>query len=121
MGSLLDPPADADKDIKKKRRKDSDASSSKKGKDQAKSSKEDKTPSEPLKTKKVVDAKESIKDDVMDAAEPTQDDDVTELDRSKWFKQDVVERPETPDPDWFKEPNANNAPEQNWFNEMVNA
>ncbi|GJS07200.1 hypothetical protein Tco_0363996 [Tanacetum coccineum] len=45
-----------------------------------------------------MDAKEFIEDDVVDGQELTQDDDV----------------------DWFKEPNVKYAPEQNWFNEMVN-
>ncbi|GJR30091.1 hypothetical protein Tco_1106323 [Tanacetum coccineum] len=66
-----------------------------------------------------MDAEESIED----AKEPTQDDTVPKpdasanedaMDKSKWFKQDVVERLETPDPDWFKEPNVNNAPGQNY-------
>nr|GEW90796.1 MAK10-like protein [Tanacetum cinerariifolium] len=51
---------------------------------------------------------------------PTQDDAAPKQDRSKWFKHDV-ERPETPDHEWFKEPNADDAPGHNWFNEMVNA
>ncbi|GJX42631.1 hypothetical protein Tco_0257621 [Tanacetum coccineum] len=66
-------------------------------------------------------AEESIEDDVVDAEKPTQENVVPEQDNSIWFKQYIVERPETPDPDWYKEPNANDAPEQNWFNEMVNA
>ncbi|GJW65156.1 hypothetical protein Tco_0117040 [Tanacetum coccineum] len=113
-----DPLEDEDNDMTKKRRKDTDTSSSKKGKDQAKSSKEDKNPSEPLQTKKAMDADESIQDAAVDAEEPTQDVAARNQDMSKWFKQDVVERPETLDPDWFKEPNVNDAPEQNWFNEM---
>nr|GFD53676.1 hypothetical protein [Tanacetum cinerariifolium] len=36
-------------------------------------------------------------------------------------KQDVVFRPETPDLEWHKEPNVDDAPKQNWFNELVNA
>nr|GFA09361.1 hypothetical protein [Tanacetum cinerariifolium] len=60
-------------------------------------------------------------DAIVDAEESIQDDDVTEQDKSKWFKQDVVERPETPDPCWFTKPNMNDSLEQNWFNEMVNA
>nr|GEU65305.1 hypothetical protein [Tanacetum cinerariifolium] len=42
----------------------------------------------------------------------THNNDVPTKDRSKWFKQDAVERPETPDPEWFKEPNANDALKQ---------
>ncbi|GJY62796.1 hypothetical protein Tco_0464256 [Tanacetum coccineum] len=100
-----DPPADADKDIKKRKRKDSDTSLSKKGKDQSKSSKEAKAPSKPSATKKVMDDEKLIQDDAVDDEEP----------------KDVVVRPKTPDPNWFKEPNANDAPEQNWFNELINA
>nr|GEX99686.1 hypothetical protein [Tanacetum cinerariifolium] len=37
-------------------------------------------------------------------------------DRSTWFKQDVLVRPETPDLEWHKEPN--DFPEQSWFNGM---
>ncbi|GKB74449.1 hypothetical protein Tco_0935861 [Tanacetum coccineum] len=59
----------------KKRRKNNDASSSMKDKDQAESSKEAKAPSEPSKTDKAVDAEESIQDDVVDAKESIQDDD----------------------------------------------
>ncbi|GJW02363.1 hypothetical protein Tco_1561219 [Tanacetum coccineum] len=47
-----DPLIDAGKDTKKRRQKDSEACSSKIGKDQAESSKEDKAPSEPSKTEK---------------------------------------------------------------------
>ncbi|GJZ17345.1 hypothetical protein Tco_0553468 [Tanacetum coccineum] len=47
-----DPPIDAGKDTKKRRQKDYEAYSSKIGKDQAESSKEDKAPSEPSKTEK---------------------------------------------------------------------
>ncbi|GJZ39782.1 hypothetical protein Tco_0586345 [Tanacetum coccineum] len=100
LASLLDPPANAYKESKKRKRKDSNASPSKKSKDKEASSKED---------------------DFMDTQEPTQDDDAPKQDISKWFKQDVVERPETPNTKWYKEPNADDAPEQNWFNKMVNA
>ncbi|GJR10377.1 hypothetical protein Tco_0793029 [Tanacetum coccineum] len=111
-----DPPKDDDKDTKK-RRKNTDASS-KKDKDQAESSKENKDTFEPSKTKKVVDAEESIQDAAVDAEELTQDVGAPNQDKSKWFKQDVVERTKTPDTCWFKEPNVYDAPKQNWFNEM---
>ncbi|GJU87999.1 hypothetical protein Tco_1300422 [Tanacetum coccineum] len=118
-----DPSVDADKDKNKRKRKDSkdknkikrkdsDTSSSKKGKDQAKSSKEAKSLSEALATEKAICDEELIQDGAVDNEE---------LDRSKWFKQDAVMRLETPDPDWFKEPNANDAPQQSWFNEFINA
>ncbi|GKD30514.1 hypothetical protein Tco_1241292 [Tanacetum coccineum] len=68
-----DPPFDADKESKKRKRKDFDASPSKKIKDKEASSKED---------------------DFADTQEPTQDDVAPKQERSKWFKQDVVERPE---------------------------
>ncbi|GJY92852.1 RNA-directed DNA polymerase, eukaryota, reverse transcriptase zinc-binding domain protein [Tanacetum coccineum] len=83
-----DPPVDADKVSKKRKRKDADSSSSKKAKTQSKSSKESKTPTKPSATDKVVEDKELIQDDVED------DDEM--------------------------EPNANHAPEQPWFNEMMN-
>ncbi|GJU38764.1 hypothetical protein Tco_1191721 [Tanacetum coccineum] len=127
-----DPPADADKDTKKRKGKHSDTSSSKKGKDQAKSSKEAKALSKLSATEKAVDDEELIQDNAvddeelvqdnaMDVKDMTHDDAAPNQDKSKWFKQDDVVRPETPDPDWFKEPNANDAPEKNWFNELVNA
>nr|GEV16512.1 hypothetical protein [Tanacetum cinerariifolium] len=99
MDSLLDPSADADKETKKRKQKDSDASSLKKNKDK----------------------EESSKDDEMAVDAMPHDDDAPTQDRSKWFKQDVVVRPETPSPEWCKEPNAYNALEHPWFNEMVNA
>ncbi|GJZ18192.1 hypothetical protein Tco_0554315 [Tanacetum coccineum] len=68
-----------------------------------------------------MDVEESIGDDVVDVEDPTQEDIDANLDKSKWFKQDVIVRPETPDPDWFNEPNTNDTPEQSWFNELVNA
>nr|GEU69647.1 ribonuclease H-like domain-containing protein [Tanacetum cinerariifolium] len=43
-----------------------------------------------------MDAKESINYDVVVAQEPTQDDDLTEVDSSKWFKQHVVEDQKLP-------------------------
>ncbi|GJW53506.1 hypothetical protein Tco_0097591 [Tanacetum coccineum] len=89
--------------IKKRKRKDSDASPSKKSKDKEASSKEGKAPSKSSKTDKVVDAEETVQDDAMDAEELIDDE------------------PETPDREWCKEPNADDAPEHNWFNEMVNA
>nr|GEU38366.1 hypothetical protein [Tanacetum cinerariifolium] len=73
------------------------------------------------KRRKDTNTSSSKKDVVMDAEQPPQDDAALNQDKSKWFKQDVVERPETLDLEWFKEPNVNDNPEQNWFNEMVNA
>nr|GEU85565.1 hypothetical protein [Tanacetum cinerariifolium] len=54
---------------RKEKRKDSNTSSSKKGKDQMKSSKEAKAPSNPSATKKAVDHEELIQDDVVDDEE----------------------------------------------------
>nr|GEZ97734.1 hypothetical protein [Tanacetum cinerariifolium] len=119
-----DPPTDDDKESKMRKRKDSDETLSKKSKDEDKSSKEGKAPS---KYDEAVDAEETIQADAMDDEQvneddlvDTQDDIAPTRDRSKWFKQDAVVRPETPNPKWHKEPNANDAPEQNWFNYMVN-
>ncbi|GJV14840.1 hypothetical protein Tco_1360163 [Tanacetum coccineum] len=96
-----DPSADLQKEKKKIKQKDYE--SSKKNKDQASSSK-----------------KEFVEEDVVDVADPSQADaSVPKRDNSTWFKQPIVERPETPDPKWSKEPN--DAPEQPWLNEMVNA
>ncbi|GJY65695.1 hypothetical protein Tco_0467933, partial [Tanacetum coccineum] len=114
---------------KKRRRKDTEPS--KKNIDQVGSSKKGKTPSKPSKSDKPTNTKESVQDaamddeelvqdDAMDADNMTQADTIHKQDNSKWFKQDVVVRPKTLDPDWFKEPNANDAPKQNWFNELVN-
>ncbi|GKC22359.1 hypothetical protein Tco_1024509 [Tanacetum coccineum] len=88
-----DPLVDFEKEKKKKRRRDTDASKSQKDKTPTKSSKEDKAPSKPSKTGKTVNVEESVQDyemdaedDVVDAQEPTQDDDAPEVDKSKWFK-----------------------------------
>ncbi|GKE04001.1 hypothetical protein Tco_1396019, partial [Tanacetum coccineum] len=68
-----------------------------------------------------IEIEEPVEDNVVNAEEQPQDDAAPKRDNSIWFKQDVVVRPETPDPEWHKEPNADDAPEQNWFNELVNA
>nr|GEW63910.1 retrotransposon protein, putative, Ty1-copia subclass [Tanacetum cinerariifolium] len=73
------------------------------------------------KKKKDSDTLSSKKDDVVDTGYPTKADVVPKQDNSKWFKQDAVVRLKTLDPDWFKEPNANDAPEHNMFNDLVNA
>nr|GEX50327.1 hypothetical protein [Tanacetum cinerariifolium] len=122
LASLLDPLVDANKDSKKRKRKDFDASPSNKSKDKKASSKKGKVVSKSSKTDKAVDAErtvqddtidvgELIKDDFVDTQELTQDDDALKQDRSKWFKQDVAEKPETPNPEWHKEPNTDDAPE----------
>ncbi|GJX72232.1 hypothetical protein Tco_0309403 [Tanacetum coccineum] len=50
-------------------------------------------------------------DNDMDVDDMPHDDIAPTQDWSKWFKQDVVVRPETLDPEWHKEPNADDAPE----------
>nr|GFA03310.1 hypothetical protein [Tanacetum cinerariifolium] len=70
------------------------------------------------KKRRDVDKSSSKKDDMeieqdigMTADDVQEDDTAPTQDRSKWFKKDVVVRPETPDPEWHKE--SNDAPEQN--------
>ncbi|GJV55731.1 hypothetical protein Tco_1456736 [Tanacetum coccineum] len=84
--------------IKRIQKRDTDATSSKKNKDQVESSKEDKDTYEASKNEKAVDAKESIHDDVVDGDEPRQENDAPKPDtsanedgvyKSKWFKQDA--------------------------------
>nr|GEW42776.1 retrovirus-related Pol polyprotein from transposon TNT 1-94 [Tanacetum cinerariifolium] len=94
-----DPPDFGDKDTKKRKRKDFDTSSAKEAKDQYKSSKDAKALSKPSTTKKVMDDVVLIQDDVIDDEEFIQ----------------------TKDLDWFKKTNANDAPKQNRFNELVKA
>ncbi|GJX19234.1 retrovirus-related pol polyprotein from transposon TNT 1-94 [Tanacetum coccineum] len=96
-----DPSGDSEKGKKKRKQKDSESS---KDKDTTGSSKE-----------------EQVQDDVVNAKEQPQNDDAPKQDNSIWFKQDDVVRPETLDSQWHKEPNADDASEQNSFNELVNA
>ncbi|GKE45414.1 hypothetical protein Tco_1472698, partial [Tanacetum coccineum] len=117
----------------KKKRKQKDSEFSKKDKDQARSSNKGKSPSKSSKTDKHVnveetihdvemDVGESVKDDGVDAEDPTQANaSVPKRNKSTWFKMVVVERPDSPNPEWHKEPTVDDAPEQSWFNEMVNA
>nr|GEV66325.1 retrovirus-related Pol polyprotein from transposon TNT 1-94 [Tanacetum cinerariifolium] len=128
--SLVDVPVRSEKE--KKKRKQKDYKSLKKDKDQAGSSKEGKSPSKTSKTNKAVNAEETVYDveidvgenveeDVVDIKDPSQTDaSVPKSDKSTWFKMVVVERPESPDPEWHKKPTADDAPKQSWFNEMVN-
>nr|GEU49383.1 hypothetical protein [Tanacetum cinerariifolium] len=114
-----DPPTDAEKDSKKKKRKDSNAPYSKKIKDQPTSSKKGITPSKPSKPNKSMQADETVKelnqeevmndeepvvDEVVNTDEHLQDDAGLSQDRSKWFKQPP--RSETLDPEWSRDPNA---------------
>nr|GEX96936.1 hypothetical protein [Tanacetum cinerariifolium] len=49
----------------------------------------------------------------------TIDDDASTQGNPIWFKQPP--RPPTPDPEWNKDKNVNDGPEQTWFNDLVNA
>ncbi|GKE81071.1 hypothetical protein Tco_1551071, partial [Tanacetum coccineum] len=106
--------------------KDSEPS---KDKDQSGSSKAGKPPSKPSLTDKSVNTEETVhevameadetikvEDDVVNVEEQPQNDAALKQDNSIWFKQDA--RPETPDPEWHKVPNADDAPEQTWFHEL---
>nr|GEU46528.1 hypothetical protein [Tanacetum cinerariifolium] len=99
-------PGDADKETKKRKKKDSDASSSKKIKDKEELSKGTKSLFGPSLTQKVVDDDELIQDVVDDM--PHDDDALTQ----DQFKQDVMVRPETPDPEWNKEETTLDAPDR---------
>ncbi|GKD74858.1 hypothetical protein Tco_1333140 [Tanacetum coccineum] len=69
-----------------------------------------------------MDTGESVEDDVVDNEDPAQADaSVPRCDKSTWFKKVVIKRCEFLDPKWHKEPTADDALEQTWFNEMVNA
>ncbi|GJS66573.1 hypothetical protein Tco_0681137 [Tanacetum coccineum] len=114
-----DPHADSEKEKMKKRRKDIEPS--KQEKDQAGSSKKGKAPSKTSKTDKIMNVEELVKDVAMDAKDMTRDDAPPIQGNPQWFKQDAVVRPETHDPEWYKEPNAHDEPKQTWFNELVNA
>nr|GEY38177.1 hypothetical protein [Tanacetum cinerariifolium] len=101
--------------------KDSDETSSKKSKDKDASSKEGKALSKSSKSNKAVDAEEIVQDDAMDVEQDnkddfvdTQDDAAPTQDRSKWFKQDAVVRPETLDPEWSSK--SHNLPVDFFFN-----
>ncbi|GKF84582.1 hypothetical protein Tco_0249480 [Tanacetum coccineum] len=107
----------------RRRDKDKDqVGSSKKGKSPSKSSKNDKSVNAKETVHAEMDARESVEEDVVDAEDPSQaDTSVPKHDKSTWFKMVVVERPKSPNPEWHKEPNVDDVPEQTWFNEMVNA
>nr|GEW08952.1 hypothetical protein [Tanacetum cinerariifolium]GEW49512.1 hypothetical protein [Tanacetum cinerariifolium]GEW49629.1 hypothetical protein [Tanacetum cinerariifolium] len=115
-----DPSADAHKEIKKRKINDVDASCLKKGKDKEELSKGTKAPYGSSPTQKVMGDDELIQDGAVDDTEITQDDDMavdamlhddnsSTQDRFKLFKQDVVVRPETPDLEWHKELNVDDA------------
>ncbi|GJZ30799.1 hypothetical protein Tco_0575846 [Tanacetum coccineum] len=64
-----------------------------------------------------MDADESILNDVVNDANQPQDESDQKKDNSIWFKQPL--RPKTPDPEWTKDPTADDAPKQTWFNNML--
>nr|GEW51209.1 hypothetical protein [Tanacetum cinerariifolium] len=82
---------DIDEANGKRKRKDADTSSSKKDDEEL--------------------IQDDMEDDDMAADDMPHEDDGSTQDWSKWFKQVVVVRPVTPDPEWYKEPNADDAPE----------
>nr|GEW59338.1 hypothetical protein [Tanacetum cinerariifolium] len=71
------------------------------------------------KQEEVMDDEEPTADEVVNTEENPQDDSSLNQDRSKWFKQSL--RPENPDLDWYKEPNADAGPKHTWFNDLVYA
>ncbi|GJX45560.1 hypothetical protein Tco_0262236 [Tanacetum coccineum] len=95
-----DPSAGFGKEKKKRRkRKDSEPS---KDKDQSGSS---------FNVHEVAmkaDESREVEDDVENVEEQPQDDAAPKKENSVWFKQDP--KPKTPDPNWQKEPKANDAP-----------
>nr|GFB19019.1 hypothetical protein [Tanacetum cinerariifolium] len=108
-----DPPADSEKEKKRRMRKDTKPSMKQ---STSTDSSKGKTPSKPSYTNKTMkadesvqgaemDVKEPVKDNVVNVEEQPQDDAPPKKDNSSWFKQDVVFRPETPDLEWHKEPN----------------
>ncbi|GJS17296.1 hypothetical protein Tco_0411768 [Tanacetum coccineum] len=68
----------------------------------------------------IMDTNAQVLDDVVNVDEQPQADANPKPDNSIWFKQYVIVRQVTLDPEWYKEPNADDAPKQNRFNELVN-
>ncbi|GKB78825.1 hypothetical protein Tco_0945720 [Tanacetum coccineum] len=102
----------------KKRRHDNE------GKTPPKTSKMDKsmTAEESIKEpvhEVAIDVVEHILDDVVNDAHQPQDDVDPMKDNSSWFKQPP--RPKTPDPEWNKDPNIDDGPEQTWLNDLEKA
>ncbi|GJX91613.1 hypothetical protein Tco_0344939 [Tanacetum coccineum] len=121
-----DPSRDSEKEKKKQRRKVADPP---KKSSTSKESSKGKTPPKTSKTGKFVTVEESVEEPVhevaMDVKEPALDDVVNDVDQpqddadpkkdnSTWFKQPP--RLETLDPEWNKDLNVDDEPEQNWFN-----
>ncbi|GJY32437.1 hypothetical protein Tco_0416906 [Tanacetum coccineum] len=55
-------------------------------------------------------------DEVINVDDHSQDDSAPCQDRSRWFKKSP--RPDSPDPEWIKDPNADAGQEQDWFLEL---
>ncbi|GJX96492.1 hypothetical protein Tco_0352290 [Tanacetum coccineum] len=105
-----DPPTGFDKGKKRRRkRKDFDPSIE-----------TDQSSSSPKETDQPEDV-EDVEDDVGNVDDQLHDVDTSKKDNYIWFTQEIVIRPETPDPEWHKEPSANDRPEQSWFPELVNS
>nr|GEU42121.1 hypothetical protein [Tanacetum cinerariifolium] len=124
-----DPFVDSKKGKKKRRQKDFKPS---KDKEPTHSLKKGKAASQPSKNDKYVNVEEVVQDaaieteeqvldDVVNVDEQPQADAAPKLDNSIWFRQDTIIRPETPNSEWHKKPNADDTQEHNWFNKMVNA
>ncbi|GJZ25398.1 hypothetical protein Tco_0569651 [Tanacetum coccineum] len=122
-----DPPPDSKNEKKKRRRKDAEPSKksstskdSSKGKTPPKTSKMDKSMTAEESVKEpvhevAIDVVEHILDDVVNDAHQPQDYVDPMKDNSSWFKQPP--RPKTPDPEWNKDPNIDDGPEQTWLND----
>nr|GEV97165.1 hypothetical protein [Tanacetum cinerariifolium] len=66
-----------------------------------------------------MDVKESNLDNVTNDADEKQVDDIPMIPKNEWFKQSP--RPETLDPDSNMVKTVDDAPEQSWFNKMIQA
>ncbi|GJW26343.1 hypothetical protein Tco_0040154 [Tanacetum coccineum] len=113
-----DPSPNAEKDSKKRQKK---PNSYKDDKDKARSSKQGKSSSKPSKSNKPIDADEVIKDVETNTGEcvkdSVRDSSLTAhvINKTKWFKKSPrPATPESPDPDWSKDQNADTRPSQNY-------
>ncbi|GJX11793.1 hypothetical protein Tco_0201652 [Tanacetum coccineum] len=71
---------------------------------------------EVLNQEEAIDNEEPAVVEVVNTKEHPEDDDGLNHDWSKWSKQPP--RPETLDPEWSKDPNADVGPEHNWFHDL---
>nr|GEV59071.1 hypothetical protein [Tanacetum cinerariifolium] len=126
-----DPPSDSEMEKKKRKRKYVEPS---KKSFTSKESSKGKTPPKTSEAGKSVTAQESveelvqevtmgveepIRDDVVNDVDQPRDDADPKKDNSTWFTQPP--RPKTHDPEWNKDKNVDDGPEQTWFNDLVNA